>query len=115
MFSIFSDKTKNECLSQPWRAHSVKVLSQGKRILTVQEKDIGWQLATYTQYKVLEMEGYFSKNSVCNVFLQRVANGQLASCGLQFKLQPVIMVKDYPPTCSEHSSVEDQGVNCTAV
>jgi len=68
-----------------------------------------------TQYKVLEIEGYFSKNSACNVFLQLDTNGQLASCGLQSKLQPIIMAKGYPPACSGHRSVEDQGVNCIAV
>lgn len=99
MFSIVSDKTKLKRLSQPWRACSVKVLSYGKRILTVQEKNVSWQLATYAQCKVLETEGYFSKNSVCNVFLQLITNGQLATCGLQFKLQPTIMPKGYPSAC----------------
>lgn len=99
MFSIVSDKTKHKRLSRPWRACSVKVLSHGKRILTVQEKNVSWQLATYAQCKVLETEGYFSKNSVCNVFLQLITNGQLATCGLQFKLQPIIMPKGYPSAC----------------
>lgn len=34
-------------------------------------------MAAHAHYEVLEMEGYFSKNSVCNVFLQLATNGEL--------------------------------------
>lgn len=98
MFSIVSDKRKHKYLSQPWRACSVNVLSQERSILTAQEKNVSWQLATYAQHKILEMEGVFSKDSVGSVFLQLNTNGQLASCAFQSKLLPIIMLKVYPPT-----------------
>lgn len=47
-----------------------------------QEKNTSWQMTAHAHYEVLEMEGYFSKNSVCNVFLQLATNGELyQNCG----------------------------------
>lgn len=70
LLSVIPDKRKHKCLSQPWRACRVKVRSQERSILTVQEKNVSWQLATYAQHKILEMvRVFFSKYSVCNAFL----------------------------------------------
>lgn len=89
---------KHKCLSHHWRACSVKVRTQERSILIVQDKNVSWQLATYAQHKILEMEGFFSKGSVCNVFLQLNTNGQLASWPFQSKLQPIIVLKVNLPT-----------------
>lgn len=88
MLSVVSDKRKHKCLSQPWRAYRVKVRSQERSILTIQEKNVSWQLATYAQHKILEMEEFFLKYSVCNAFLQLNTNGQ----------QPPV---HFTPNCSQ--------------